>query len=290
MTIAFSTNLGSSKKRRGRPRLDRPARDFGTQELRDKRRNLVTDGQTKNPVLAESLLGLFYAHGIITKVHYEAGRQFGELGYRYEACLGHTFRQRASIITHIGNGDRNRDRNGVGTSDADSPALDATQIHAWRKALAALQQAGRTPTTSVLRVVFHDQDLYTNIPPLKAAFLSDAKPLRQGLDQLDAHFQEAPEDARDKPADLALNLPPPTRLQRPSRARPRLSLAARPPSKGRLPSGEKTGFPSRQTGDEGRPKPGLLSLKKRVLRKAVAPLAVSTSQGPALFPRHTPDA
>ncbi len=90
--------MKNRQKKRGRPRKDFPKIDRGTKELQQKRNRLLENGQVRQDYLAETLLGVFYAHNIISKPLYETGRFFGELGYQYETSLGHKFRQRVSVL------------------------------------------------------------------------------------------------------------------------------------------------------------------------------------------------
>lgn len=117
---------------------------------------------------------------MISKPLYEAGRCFGELGYRYEACLGYSFRQRTSPVLHVGGGSLGK---------IDAAHLDTQEekhILAWRKALKTLKEGGTAPYQTVLKVVFYDQDLYSN--PFPSAILKELAPLRKGLARLDNHF------------------------------------------------------------------------------------------------------
>src|ERR1700730_16312461 len=88
-------------RRRGRPRHDHPEVDKGTEELQQKRKIILEKSQVHDSSLAESLLGVLYAHEVISTPLYEAGRFFGELGYRYELCLGLIFRRHASVLTVV---------------------------------------------------------------------------------------------------------------------------------------------------------------------------------------------
>jgi hypothetical protein len=157
-------------------------RDKGTPELQQKRKLLLNNPEIQDLALAESLLGVLYAHQMVSKPLYEAGRFFGELGHRYEFCLGYSFRQHTSPVAHSG-GDC------FGRTDSVSwDALEAKQILDWRKALRALREVGRAPYETVLKVVFYDQDLYTN--PLPRSLLKELLPLQKGLERLDRHFHE----------------------------------------------------------------------------------------------------
>ncbi|MBY0293306.1 MAG: hypothetical protein K2W92_08485 [Alphaproteobacteria bacterium] len=164
-------------KKRGRPRQDYPRLDKGTKELQQKRQKLLEKSKGKDHALAESLLGIFYAHKLISKPLYEAGRFFGEIGYRYEPCLGHRFRSRASILV----------QNQGGYAGGDFfDFWDEKKTKSWVKALNALKCAGPRSYKVVMKVVFYDQDLYTNVLP--QTLLKEMRSLCQGLDCLDSYF------------------------------------------------------------------------------------------------------
>lgn len=186
-----------SKKKRGRPKQTRPAIDLGTKEIQLKRVLLGEEGIVKNPALATSLLGIFYGRQFISNAHYEAGVCFGELGYRYEFCLGQKFRQYSStlIYTKI---------DGYGHSpDLWSDSQHEKRTMAWQKALLALKKAGREPYKTVMNVVFYDPDLY--LIPFSKRMIGLAQPLRTGLDSLEAYFKGELQDRRDNRCDLDLN-------------------------------------------------------------------------------------
>lgn len=169
------------EKQKRKPRRAQLQKDKGTPELQQKRKVLLNKEETQDLALAESLLGILYAHKMISKPLYEAGSYFGELGYRYEFCLGYSFRQRASPLTHL------EGRNFGRFESAYRDALEEKQILAWRKALKVLNEAGKTSYQTVLKVVFYDQDLYTNLWP--HSILKELAPLRQGLERLGKHFK-----------------------------------------------------------------------------------------------------
>lgn len=196
-----------TQRRRGRPRHDHPEVDKGTKELQQKRKMLLEKSQMQDPFLAGSLLGVLYAHEVISKPLYEAGRFFGELGYRYAPCLGYTFRRHASVSKLIGPS--------LGSETSLSEMQDEKLTQAWRKALRALQQVGYRPYKIVLRVVFYDQDLYTS--GLPRYFLKEVEPLRQGLECLEFYFRGALKDRRDKLCDQVLNPRRSTMSQQPLR-------------------------------------------------------------------------
>ncbi|MBA3813266.1 MAG: hypothetical protein H0X26_02045 [Alphaproteobacteria bacterium] len=181
------------KKRRGRPRQNRPTIDSGTNELQQKRRRAVHG----DPVLAESLLGILYGRQLISKPLYEAGRFFGELGYRYEPCLGHQFRQNSSVLTYS-------IKNGKGANPLYwSDMQDEKRTTAWRKALIALKKAGVGPYKTVLDVVFYDQDLYE--VPWSKSIIPFVKPLRTGLASLDSYFTAGFQGGQGKRRDRGRN-------------------------------------------------------------------------------------
>lgn len=175
--------------KKGCPRKNRSKRDKGTVELQQKRKALVHQENGQKLRLAESLLGVLYARDQLSKPLYEAGCFFGELGYRYEACLGEVSRKRYNILT------RREGRSLL------SEEKDERDTKAWRMALGALKEAGQRPFQAVLKVVFHDQDLYTNGLP-QVPF----EALRQGLASLDLYFKsEASKDESHTPHDQVGN-------------------------------------------------------------------------------------
>jgi hypothetical protein len=192
-----------TKKRRGRPPQNRPTIDLGTKELQQKRKAAVQG----NPALAESLLGILYGRQLISQSLYEAGQFFGELGYRYEPCLGNQFRQNASVLTHKIVG-------GKGSNPLQWPeAHDEQRTIAWRNALTALKQAGVGPYKIVMDVVFSHQDLY--VMPVHKSVLSFVKPLRKGLASLETYFKAGLQGRRGKRPDRGINPARATRFQRP---------------------------------------------------------------------------
>ena len=176
---------------RGRPRQNYAKKDRGTDELQQKRRRLLAGGRIEESSFAESLLGILYAHEVISKPLYEVGRFFGELGYRYEPCLGHIFQARSSVFVP---------KQGASLTDREHEK----RTKAWRRALTALKQAGPRPYDTVLKVVFYDQDLYTNIFPY--SLLKEAGPLRQGLECLESYFRGELKGKPDTLCDPALDL------------------------------------------------------------------------------------
>ncbi len=70
------------RRRRGRPRLDRPDTDFGTPEIQARRALLVRDGDA---ALSEYPLGLMLARGLIGREQHEAGCRYG---YLYGRVIG----------------------------------------------------------------------------------------------------------------------------------------------------------------------------------------------------------
>ncbi len=175
-----------NKQKRGRPRLHRQKVDKGTKELQEKRKRLLRKNQGPDSFLAESLLGLFYAHEVISRPLYEAGCFFGELGYRYEPCLGHTFRSRTSaLISNKGKG-----------QSSISDEQDEKYTTAWRKALHALERSGPRSTKVVLKVVFYAQDLHTNTFP--KLFLQEIEALNEGLACLEAYFKGGLKDRKGR--------------------------------------------------------------------------------------------
>lgn len=169
--------MSFKQKKRGRPCQNLPTLDKGTEELQRKREALLKEAQVQQAELTESLLGLLYAHQVITKPLYEAGQFFGELGYRYEVCLGQSFRPTASALV--------LNRRGKPTLD---DSLDERQTKAWKKAVRALKQEGVHPYRTVLKVVFYYQDLYSIALP--SFSLQEVKFLQQGLSCLEEHFKK----------------------------------------------------------------------------------------------------
>jgi len=169
-----------SRKRRGRPPLNRPKIDKGTEELQQKRRKIVSQG--RDPSLAESLLGIFYAHEMISVQQYDAGQIFREIGYRYEPCLGYVFRQRRSVLAPRNSGDL-------------SDLQDEKRSKLWRGALNALKQSGHLSYQIVMQVLFYDRDLFgeTSIKSI-----TNVSELRFGLDCLDHHFKGEQKAERGK--------------------------------------------------------------------------------------------
>ena len=164
-------------QRRGRPKLNHEVIDKGTEAFQQKRRALFKDGRPKEMSLTASLLGIFYAKALITEPLYEAGCTFEKIAYRYELCLGETFRSRRSSLI--------LERCGYSGFFCDDK--DRKRIKAWRQALEALKQAGPHPYRTVMDVVFYDVDLYTSGLPL--FLLERAGDLCLGLECLEEHFK-----------------------------------------------------------------------------------------------------
>lgn len=185
------------KKSCGRPRQHRPTVDLGTQELQQKRKALLGTGHKQGTALAESLLGILYGRQLISQPLYEAGRFFGELGYRYEPCLGYKLRPNASSLSF-------NDVNHQGYSPLSwSDQHIEKRTEAWRKALNVLRQAGPEPYKTVLKVVFYDQDLYAT--PLPYSMISATQLLCKGLESLEVYFRVGSQGTRGRPYDLELN-------------------------------------------------------------------------------------
>lgn len=194
--------------KKGRPRKNRAPIDKGTVELQEKRKALLQRENGQNLRLAESLLGVLYAHQLLSKPLYEAGCFFGELGYRYEACLGEASPKRYNILMRKG-----------GRSFL-SDEKDAQHTKAWRRALGALKEAGPRPFRTVLKVVFYDQELYTKAPPR-----IPVKILRQGLASLEIYFKgEALKNELHTHHDRVENHGQSTRLPRPLKEGPPQAL------------------------------------------------------------------
>jgi hypothetical protein len=197
--------MSLTHKRRGRPRHTRPKVDSGTDEMRQKRMLLLKEGVNHDVKLAESLLGILYAYQVISRPLYDVGCFFGELGYRYEACLGYTFRKRASHLTQVGGGSLG------GVDFSPTEIYEEKHIRAWRAALVALKGAGALSYDAVLKVVFYDQDLYMGIA--LRSFLKEREPLQKGLARLDLHFKGGLRDNQGTPSDRVLSPGRSTRSQ-----------------------------------------------------------------------------
>lgn len=196
-----------NKKGRGSLRHNRPTIDLGTPEIRNKKRALLGKKHEQDLSLAESLLGILYSHELISQPLYEAGRFFGELGYRYEPCLGYKSRQTSSLCHKT-----LEDRGDSPLSWSDKSIEKRTQ--AWRMACRALQEAGQLPYKSVMSVVFYPHDLMSrpHSPPVRM------DPLRKGLESLAAYFTKGSKGGQNKPHNPGSG--------------PQRSTTARPASKG----------------------------------------------------------
>lgn len=199
--------MHARKKQKGRPRKTHLVVDKGTKELQKKRAVLLGTNLGKDSFLAESLLGIFYGRQLITRPLYEAGVFFGELGYRYEPCLGHKFRQNSSSL--FSNKIDYQGSSPFFWSDADVEK----RALAWHKALQVLKQAGAGPYKIVCEVVFYDQDLYTTLFP--EYLHTFAKPLCTGLKSLECYFKGEWQGGRGKRFDPGLNPERSTRFQLP---------------------------------------------------------------------------
>lgn len=183
------------KTQRGRPWKSKPPIDRGTHELQHKKLAIVRG----DPALSESLLGILYGRRLISQPLYEAGCFFGELGYRFEPCLGYQFRQNASILTH-------KIMFGKGSNPLSwSEEQDEMRTIAWREAEKALKEAGQEPYRVVLHVVFYDQDLYT-LPFAHITRGAYLRPLQRGLACLERYFKGVLKDVQDRRRDQVLSL------------------------------------------------------------------------------------
>lgn len=160
-----------SKRRRGRPRLDRQKIDKGTEQLQQKKLRVVEKGQDIR--FSESLLGLLYSQEVITRDQYDAGQTLNEIGYRYEPCLGYVLRQHASLLAPKSQG---------GLSDQQ----DEKRTKEWRDVLQVLKNSGSKAYTTVLHVVFNDQDIvsHKSLQPIE-----NIQELRHGLNGLHYYFK-----------------------------------------------------------------------------------------------------
>ncbi|MBY0272859.1 MAG: hypothetical protein K2X02_05555 [Alphaproteobacteria bacterium] len=168
----------ASYQRRGRLKLNHEFIDKGTEALQQKRQALLKKGNSKEMLLTASLLGIFYAKGLISETLYEAGRSFAEISYLYEGCLGQPFRSRRSSLL----------LERAGYSEFFSERKEKKRSKAWRQAIEALKQAGQRPYRTVMGVVFYDADLYTS--GLPSHLMERARELRLGLECLEAHFNQ----------------------------------------------------------------------------------------------------
>lgn len=185
------------KKSRGRPPQHHSKIDHGTTELQQKRKTLLAAEEGQNMTLAGSLLGILYGRHLISQPLYEAGCFFGELGYRYEACLGYKLRPNSSSLSF-------NDLNRRGSSPLLwSDRYIEKRTRAWREALNALEQAGPQSYKMVLKVVFYDQDLYeSSFPHFLTTTLNS---LRKGLESLDLYFKEGSQGVKGKHSDRGLS-------------------------------------------------------------------------------------
>jgi len=184
--------------RRGRPRYERQKLDKGTPELQHKRKQLLQKDAITDVSLAESLLGILYARHMVSRPLYEAGCFFGEIGYQYRFCLGYSFRPFVHDLA-LRSGEV-RENQGAFLSEYQIQK----RTKAWYDALDALRKAGPCPYKIVLKVVFYDQDLYTE--PFPRLHLTKIKDLRKGLERLDRYFKEGPKGSRDSLDDSASGL------------------------------------------------------------------------------------
>lgn len=196
--------MAKFRKTRGRPKVVKVLHDTGTQELERKRQFLIQTHQKSNLYLAESLLGILYARGLLTQNQYDAGRSFGALGYKYLSCLDCSFRARTSLLSLDRRGKRYL-----------PDAYVMKQSKAWRDALSALKEAGTISFQAVLNVVFYEEDLHLHgIPP---TILRAQPHLKRGLETLDAYFKGGSKGKKRKPCGPASDLGKATRIQLPSR-------------------------------------------------------------------------
>jgi hypothetical protein len=197
--------MRSMHKRRGRPCQHRPKIDHGTVELQQKRVKLLENKLNQDRTLAESFLGVLYAHQMISQPLYEAGCFFGELGYRYRPCLGYAFRHQSHAWVPRFERIPYREKESIF-----SETQEEKRTKAWRNALEALRQAGSNPYQVVLSVVFYSRDLYSEIPTLPPPI--EVKALRLGLEQLEAYFKGELKGKTSKLSDSAPSSPPATRI------------------------------------------------------------------------------
>lgn len=191
--------------KRGRPCQYRPKIDNGTVELQQKRAKLLENKLNQDRSLAESLLGVLYAHQMISQPLYEAGCFFGELGYRYKPCLGYTFRHQSHAWVPRLERLSYREKDSIF-----SDSQEEKRINAWHNALDALKEAGSRPYQVVLRVVFYTRDLYAETPQLPPS--EEVKALQRGLEQLETYFKGELKGKKGKRCDSALNSLQATRI------------------------------------------------------------------------------
>ncbi|MEB3702858.1 hypothetical protein Bealeia1_00048 [Candidatus Bealeia paramacronuclearis] len=153
--------------------------DLGTPELRQKRQ--AVSNQDAN--LSESLLGIFYARGLISEELYKAGFHYYELGYRYIPQLRLGLSLRRSLLAGLGEGTT---QGAVAFEDNRDFPQDVKVAKKWKEATQVLKDVGVRPLVLVTHVVFFDGDpRAVGAPGLTLANLSD---LRVGLVQLAKFF------------------------------------------------------------------------------------------------------
>ena len=139
-------------KKRGRGR--QPYKilcDLGTQELQQKRQAV----SVQDSKLSESLLGIFYARGLISEMLYKAGFAYYELGYRYTPQLRLGLNLRRSLLAGLGEG---RAQGGVAFENERDFTQDVKIAKKWTAATQAIKDAGVRPLVLVTYVVFFDGD------------------------------------------------------------------------------------------------------------------------------------
>ena len=178
----------SRTTQRGRPRLNHPTVDKGTKELQQKKQRIINKGN--DLTLAESLLGILYADQLISRQFFEAGQFFGELGWRYQQCLGYSLRASTSSFSPKLNKSKNEPYSFLTEKEERARTL------AWQGALAVLRTTGASSYQAVLKVVFYEHDLY------EAAFLKKImghiNPLYKGLAALDLYFKGGLKDVSNR--------------------------------------------------------------------------------------------
>ncbi len=143
------------------------------------KKDLINKGN--DLALAESLLGILYARHLISRPLFEAGQFLGELGWRYQPCLGYRSRSRScSFLPRVTPSKKEPD-------SVFTEKEERARTQAWRRALSVLRTTGLPSYHAVLRVVFYEQDLYED--SFVKAIKSHINPLHKGLTALDLYFR-----------------------------------------------------------------------------------------------------
>jgi len=145
--------MNLSQRRRGRPKHKEIRLDKGTPELQEKWKALLSPNQ--DSYLSESLIGLLFAKGLISKKCYEAGLRYYELGYTHEPQLRLGLGHRQSLLKTLG---QPRPQNSYLPEDEVDLKKDVLVAHKWRNATLALKSSGLKPMTLVTHILFSGCD------------------------------------------------------------------------------------------------------------------------------------